>query len=137
MTTVANFHVIRGDVSVLIGDSDPVHSEVFDIPDYNGGDAVLTFMVKGLTAAADSVIVKINGATVGEILPDRYAAISDQIEEAQHHNTQWVNVGQGVLSAASPNTLRVEAVSFPESTPTNTKDDFSLQDIILMYHVTV
>ncbi len=69
MTTVANFHVIRGDVSVLIGDSDPVHSEVFDIPDYNGGDAVLTFMVKGLTAAADSVIVKINGATVGEIFP--------------------------------------------------------------------
>jgi hypothetical protein len=138
MTSVANYVIIEPDTVIgTLGDANPVYTKTFDAPDYNGENAVLSLMVSGFTAANTSMRVKVNGFDIGEIFPNHYASVSDQVEVSPHQFTQTCTITASIIDAVNPNTLDVTAVSFPGSTPTNQLDDCSLRDIILFYKVTV
>jgi hypothetical protein len=136
MTSVANYVIVEGDTTLAtLGDGDAVYTKTFATPDYSGGDAVLSVMVQGLTAATDSVEVEVNNLKIGDIFPYRYSAESDREEVSTHQFTQTMIIGANVLSAVSTNTLRITAVEFPEKEPGNELDNFGVRDIIVFYKV--
>jgi hypothetical protein len=140
MPSVANYVIIEPDTtSAFFGDGAPVYSKTFDAPDYNGENAVLTLMVKGFTAAASPMVVKINGFAIGQILPYRYAGESDRQEVAAHQFTQTCTITASIIDASTPNTLEIEAAALPvaEQAPGNLLDNGSFQDIVLLYKVDV
>ena len=138
MATAANYVIIEGDITRFLGDGVTDYEKTFDTPDYNGGDAVLSLMVQGLTAATSTVEVELNGLKIGDIFPYRYASESDRDEVSTHWFTQTMIAGSNVLEAQSPNTLRLTAVDYPENTPpTDVYDNMAVRGIVLSYKVEV
>jgi hypothetical protein len=126
MPVVCDIKVIQGDISKRIGDGSTIWEQNFNTGGrYNGGDAILMFMVKGLTETNSDVNVKINNTKVGVI--ENYNGA-----KSSHWFTQIINIGGGILRSGD-NELQIEAVSWSGATPGNLYDDFSIKDVVCFF----
>ena len=127
MPVVCDIQVIQGDACKKLGDGGAtVWEKNFNTGGrHSGGNAILMFMVKGLTATNSDVTIKINGTNVGKI--EHYNGA-----DSRHWFTQIVNIGGGVLKNGN-NELQIEAVSFSGASPGNLYDDFWLKDVVCIF----
>jgi hypothetical protein len=137
MTVVCDFTVIQGDVDRRIGDGATLWEKNFDTGGREaGGNAVLMFMVKGLTYANEPVDVKINNVSVGVIYPYRWPTQELRDADAEHWYTQIINVGGAQLKKVG-NELQIQAIGFPGNTPQNIYDDFYIRDVVIFFQQSV
>lgn len=125
MPVLCDFTVIQGDINKVIGDDGVAQWEETFNTGGRCGQAVLMFMVKGLTSTTNNVDVKINGKVIGKIYHYNGA-------NASHWFTQIINVGKGYLNDGD-NLLQIHAVSFPDAESGNIYDDFSIRDVIIFF----
>jgi len=133
MAVVSDFEVIQGDVDKRIGDGATLWEKNFNTgARLSNQNAVLMFMVKGLTYATKGVDVKVNDKSVGQIFPYRWPTQQLRDADADHWYTQIINVGGNMLNDGM-NELQIQAIGFPEATGTNKFDDFSIRDVVCFY----
>lgn len=126
MPVLSDFAVIQGDASRRIGDGKILWEKYFDtVARHSGGNAILMFMVKGLTVTDTTVDVKINNKSVGKIFNYNGA-------DRNHWFTQIINIGGGILKNGQ-NELQIEAVSYPGASPGDIFDDFFVRDVVCFF----
>jgi hypothetical protein len=127
MPVVCDMQVIQGDSNKRLGDGGAtIWEKDFGTGGrYSGGDAILMFMVKGLTATESTVDVKINNRSVGRIYPYTGA-------DSDHWFTQIINIGGGILKSGT-NELQIQAVTWPGSTSGDIWDDFWIRDVVCFF----
>ncbi|MEZ4700117.1 MAG: hypothetical protein R2834_07285 [Rhodothermales bacterium] len=124
MPVVSDFTIIHGvGTGLVIGDSG--HHPIFETQFNTGGrrstgHAIITFMVRGLTAATQGPQIKINNKFAGRVEPARGA-------DPGHWFTQTINISGALLNDGS-NEFEVHAA--PNPLGTDTYDDFVLKNII-------
>ena len=128
------FTLIQGDTNVRIGDPPAGLVEwrkKFDAPERDRDkDAILMFMVAGLTAADSDVEVVIHNDSGDH-----------SVGHIQHHNganrhhwfTQVISIGPNVLTW-SDNEIRIKAKEYAGGTPPHDLyDDFFIRDVVCFY----
>lgn len=123
---LSNFVVIQGDSSRRIGDGAAIWTKSFGAGGRVAGkDAILMFMVAGLTATNSDVDIKINDQTIGRI--ENYNGM-----DRRHWFTQVVNIGPNVLNDGT-NELEITAVSWDGATAGDIYDDFFIKDVVCFF----
>jgi hypothetical protein len=127
MSIINNFQVIQGNQAQKIGDrGTDLWVESFNTRGrYSNGQAILTFMVRGLTDSDQDVDVLINDTVVGSI-GHYYGG------DPRHWFSQTVQIDEGVLRNGE-NTLRIEATGLPVPRPGNLYDDFYIKDVVCFF----
>lgn len=131
---LSNFSVIQGNTSVCIGDPprgiDQWREDFGTGGMKSGTDAILMFMVAGLTVTENDVPIYIhNGSELERI---------GKIENCHgahkgHWFTQIVNIEPNILRVGT-NTLVIDAVNFPGMDPRDDKfDDFFIKNVICFF----
>ena len=133
MTILADFVVVEGDETHLIGDQLFVWNATFKTDNVHAtGSAMLMLMVRGLTQATQDVDVQLNGTRVGTIFRHTGA-------DQEHWYTQIINIGSGILRDTNanpqlPNELTLEAVPIMGGGGSgNNFDGFRVRDIICFF----
>lgn len=134
MPVLCDFTLIQGDGPVTIGDGLPVWEKTFNTGGRRSDQpALLIFNVRGLTRTNDSVNVKVNNTVVGQIHPYGGLTTAQKDDTAKYWYTQLIAMNGTELKDGN-NEIQIEAVGFPESTPTNKFDDFNLKDVVCFFH---
>jgi hypothetical protein len=126
--------VIVGDQDRTIGNGHPCLAARFRIEVTGAGvegpkiaGAVLTLMVRGLTAAGQQPVVKINHRPVG-VLPPYPGA------DRRHWFSEAIGVGAGVLQEGE-NEIEIRAAGLPDPPPGDVPAGFQIRDLICHYQV--
>ena len=126
--------VIVGDHDRTIGNGHPCLEARFHIEATGGGvedskiaGAVLTLMVRGLTAAGQQPVVKVNRRPVGVLPPSPGA-------DRRHWFSEAIGVGAGVLREGE-NEIEIRAASQPDPSPGDASAEFQIRDLICHYQV--
>jgi hypothetical protein len=110
---------------VDIGDDQPVWEQSFSTGGrYKNGQAVLVYMVRGLTGS-NSAEVRLNNQFVGRVTP--YPGANQT-----HWFMQMINITGGPLLDGN-NELQVRAAPATDPSPGNIYDDFSLKYILCIF----
>ena len=126
MAVVCDLQVIQNDVTQKIGDGAMIWEKIFNTGGrYPNGNAVLMFMVQGLTSTNSDVNIKINNKVVGVI--ENYKGAN-----ANHWFSQIVDIGEGILENGD-NEIQIEAVSWSGASSNNLFDDFRIKDVICIF----
>lgn len=137
MALVSDFTVIQGNADHLVGDPATLWEQNFNVWGYKeGSQAMLIFMVKGLTYATEGVDVKINNKVVGQIFPYRWPTKEMRNAAASHYYTQIINIGGDALTPGK-NELQIEAIGFPEESGSNKFDNFEIRDLMCFFQQAV
>ena len=125
-TVLCDLQVIHGvESGITIGDALPVWEQTFSAGGrYKNGNAVLVFMVRGLTGTNGSK-VRLNNNLVGTIAPYPVANPS-------YWFMQMINITGGPLLDGN-NELQVNAAPNADPSPGNIFDDFQLKNIICIF----
>lgn len=134
MTIVADFTLISGDSPITIGDGNTQWTKDFFTGGRHNSPAILLFNVRGLTAAVQSVEVKVNGIEVGRIFPYSLANGAANNNIANQWFTQMIALGGSQIRGNGTNQLSIRAVGYPNSPSNDNFDDFQLKDVVLFFH---
>ncbi len=129
MAVVSDYTTVL-DGSTTIGDGQVNWEMTFNTGGRRtSGTALLSLMVRGLTHASNAVPVRVNDTVVGHITPNRYPTEADRAVVSDHWFAQYFAFPANVLNDGN-NEIRVEAAPFPEATPANNFDDFTIRDVV-------
>ena len=143
----SDFTLILGDSPITIGDSNRGGYPVWEKTFSTGGSEAnspgfLIFNVRHLTHSVGDVLVRINGKDVGFIYTYRPGGSDinttdvnqpEKWRQTDHWYTQMIAFGGGQINDGD-NSIRIEAVDYPEKTAANMYDDFLIKDMFCFFH---
>ena len=125
-TVLCDLEIVHGvGTGITIGDARPVWEQIFSTHGHHhGGNAVLVFMVRGLTGS-NGAEVRVNNKFIDTIDPYPGA-------DSRHWFMQMINLTGGALEPGD-NELQVNAAPHTNPSQGDIYEDFQLKNIVCIF----